>query len=246
MVISDLFRVFDYYVGRKGAIGCVVPWHGGVIVRVFVLCFLVFFYECRDLEAGVFMISDVFEKEIPWNSKLWPATPHLIISLYFLILRVCSIGVLPYRFCLIAHILIRGGLSFPFWVITFAVNFNPNWRLAWIKRVSEGNSFVVRVITIGSECVRVLIRPVTLAARVTLNAIVGSLVIKLVFSIVLGLLIPFGYRVYNLGVPILVRLAFRPLGFLFGVVEFCIMCLQATIFCTLLVSYLSEVIVKPE
>lgn len=59
----------------------------------------------------------------------------------------------------------------------------------------EGNQFLARIIVIGSECIRILIRPITLAARLSLNVIVGNIMIKVASSIVLRLYFPFGYRI---------------------------------------------------
>lgn len=91
-----------------------------------------------------------------------------------------------------------------------------------------------------------LIRPITLAARLRLNVIVGNIIIKVGSSIVLGIFFPFSYSILRLGFPVLLRIAFLVLSFFIRLVEFCVICLQTRIFYGLVVSYLAEVIIKPE
>lgn len=98
---------------------------------IFYLCFFsVYFYELNNVERFVFSLVDILVKGMPEISKVAGGTPHLMVSLFFLLLCVCVMGFLPYTFPLAAHVVIRAGLSFPFWFISFAINFNPNWRLA--------------------------------------------------------------------------------------------------------------------
>nr|YP_010410230.1 ATP synthase F0 subunit 6 [Tapes dorsatus]YP_010555895.1 ATP synthase F0 subunit 6 [Tapes conspersus]URH16441.1 ATP synthase F0 subunit 6 [Tapes dorsatus]UYR95127.1 ATP synthase subunit 6 [Tapes conspersus] len=245
-MVSDLFSVFDYSLGSSGPLGCFTPWHGGLLLTVYLCCFMIYYYDLNDVESFVLYIVDSLVGGMPETSKVWSATPHLLVSLFFLLLSICVMGFLPYSFPLAAHVIISSGLSIPFWFMTFAVNFNPNWRLAWIKSVCEGNFFVVSFILIGSECTSILIRPITLAARLSLNVIVGNIVMKMASSMVLALLFPFGYSLFSFGIPVLLGIICGVLSFGLSVVELCIMCLQTGIFYSLVVSYLSEVMVKPE
>nr|YP_010555856.1 ATP synthase F0 subunit 6 [Marcia hiantina]UYR95088.1 ATP synthase subunit 6 [Marcia hiantina] len=245
-MMSDLFSVFDYSLGTSGFLGCVSPWHGGLLVTIYSCCFLVYFYGFNDMEAFIFYTVDSLISGMPEMSKVWAGTPYLMVSLFFLLLSICVMGFLPYSFPLAAHVIISGGLSLPFWFMTFSVNFNPNWRLAWIKSVCEGNSFVVSFIVIGSECISILIRPITLAARLSLNVIVGNIMLKMASSMVVSLFFPFSYSLFSLGMPIISGGFCGALSLSLSMVEFCIMCLQTGIFYSLVVSYLSEVMVKPE
>ena len=129
-MMRDLFSVFDYSLGRVNLIECIVPWHGGLLLLFYVCCFMVYFYDLRDLERVVFFLTDAIVVRMPEASKISSVTPHLMVRLFIYLLSVCVIGVFPYSFPLGAHVVIRIGLAFPFWFITFAINLNVNWRLA--------------------------------------------------------------------------------------------------------------------
>nr|YP_010555869.1 ATP synthase F0 subunit 6 [Marcia japonica]UYR95101.1 ATP synthase subunit 6 [Marcia japonica] len=245
-MMSDLFSFFDYALGTSGVLGCVSPWHGGLLLSTFVCCSLVYFYQLNSVETMVLLISDVLVGGMPETSKIWSGTPHLMVSLFFLLLSICILGFLPYSFSLGAHVVISSSLSLPFWFMSFSVNFNPNLRLLLIKSIYEGNSFVVSFFVIGSEFISILIRPVTLAARLSLNVIVGNLVLKMVSLVVVMLLFPFSYQLTILSKPILLGVICGLVAFGLSMAEFCILCLQTSVFYGLVVTYLSEAAVKPE
>ena len=83
----------------------------------------------REIEAGVLRVAGLLTKYIPKNVFIYLGVPHIIVRLFFCLLSICLLGFLPYTFSLPVHIVVRAGLSVPFWFITFIVAFNPNWRL---------------------------------------------------------------------------------------------------------------------
>nr|YP_005267066.1 ATP synthase F0 subunit 6 [Paratapes undulatus]AEH99643.1 ATP synthase F0 subunit 6 [Paratapes undulatus] len=238
-MMSDLFSVFDYSLGSVNLIECIVPWHGGLLLLFYVCCFMVYFYDLSDLESVVFFLTDAIVVSMPEASKISSVTPHLMVSLFMYLLSVCVMGVFPYSFPLGAHVVISMGLAFPFWFMTFAMNLNVNWRLAWIKSVCQGNSFFTSLIVIASDCLSILIRPITLSARLSLNVLIGSIILKIGSSLALGVLFP----VSN---SLVLGLFFIVFSVCLLLAEFCVMCLQTMVFYGLMISYLSEVLMKPE
>lgn len=99
---------------------------------------------------------------------------------------------------------------------------------------------------IGCECLRVLIRPITLAIRLILNVGVGVVLIKLVRIIAAPLFFPFRFCFFRLPKTILVNFSFGGLTIFSRGVECVVMFLQTGIFYILVLSYLEEVQVKPE
>lgn len=234
-----MFRIFDYAVGRKRLERCFIRWHSGFLLIMF-LCYCgVYFFDCCDVEEIVITLAGEVVKNIMAESKICCGTCHLIVRLILLLLRINLIGVLPYRFPLGSHIVVTISLAFPFWFMRFGLNFNINFRLMWIKSVCEGNPFLTRLIVLLSDFLRIMIRPFTLAARLSLNVIIGSVLIKVLSSIALGVLFPFSNRIFF---GVLSRLALVVVFF----VEMFLMRMQAMVFCGLVVSYISEVLIKPE
>nr|YP_010254936.1 ATP synthase F0 subunit 6 [Venerupis aspera]YP_010455420.1 ATP synthase F0 subunit 6 [Ruditapes variegatus]QUA05875.1 ATP synthase F0 subunit 6 [Venerupis aspera]UUA63025.1 ATP synthase subunit 6 [Ruditapes variegatus] len=241
----DLFSMFDYAWGGS-YLSAFVVWFSGLMVVFFICSFMIYFYSVSDLEAIILTVSDSILKEMPGKSKVCSGTSFLVTSLYLVLFPTCVLGYFPYSFSLGAHFVISASLSFPFWFMTFMININPNWRLAWIKVVYEGSSFIPTFMVLVSEWISLVIRPFTLAARLSLNLIVGSLLMKIFFSYTVGLFLPFSYSLFSLGLPVLSSLMAFSISFLIGFVEICLMVVQATIFVTLIVFYAAEVLVKPE
>nr|YP_010555883.1 ATP synthase F0 subunit 6 [Marcia recens]UYR95115.1 ATP synthase subunit 6 [Marcia recens] len=243
---SDLFSVFDYCLGSSNLIECLIPWNGGLLVALYFFSFLFYFYSLNGVESTLISLENSLTNNMPEMSKVWSGTSHLMVTLFIYLLNICVIGYLPYTFPLASHFMISAGLSFPFWFMSFMINSNLNWRLAWIKSVCEGNSFFASFIVIGSECISILIRPITLAARLSLNVVVGNIMMKMASSLVVSLFFPFSYSIFSFGIPIIMGLMLAFVSFFITLVEFCVMCLQTMIFYSLVISYMAEVMVKPE
>lgn len=151
-------------------------------------------------------------------------------------------GVIPYRYAVRIHFVVRLSFAIPFWFITFMLNFNPNWRLFWLVRIREGGFLLPTAIAIISEWVRILVRPITLACRLRINIFVGQVLIKLASIIAVGMLFPFGWESFS----VLGSIFWQGVTMFLFCVELGVRLMQTLIFVGLVVYYVYEVVIGPE
>ena len=218
-------------------------WVGSVLVPVYALCFMVYWIAPSYLEGGLISIVKGFVSGLPPKVKTMGGRAHLFVTLLLVLIMFNIGGVFPYSYPVIAHFIASISFALPFWFITFILNFNPNWSLFWLIRIRQGGSLMPTAIAIISEWVSLIARPVTLMCRLRINIIVGQLVLKLVSSLSVGILYPFG--IFNVSVFVSSLVWLLITYFLF-VVELCVGLLQSFIFVGLLVFYVYEVVIRPE
>lgn len=102
-------------------------------------------------------------------------------------------------------------------------------------------TYVVSLIIVVSEIIRILVRPITLCARLRINIFIGQIIMKVLTSVSVGIFYPFSY--FGGIISRVIFLGFRAFYF---VVEICVRILQAIIFTGLCVFYVREVKVKVE
>ncbi|YP_009305274.1 ATP synthase F0 subunit 6 (mitochondrion) [Ruditapes philippinarum] len=243
---SDLFSMFDCVWGAGSALSRVSVWISGLIIVFVSFNFLVFFYNMNEGEVMIMLIFESIISMLPNKAKVFSGVGHLIVSLYLVLLPFCVVGYFPYSFSLGAQIAITTSLSFPFFIMTVAMGFTPNWYLGFVKMVYDGSHFLIKFLVVVSELVGLMLRPFTLAIRMSLNLAVGSMMLKIFCSMTVGLLFPFTYSIFSFGGPVVSGLIFSVFSLLFSGVELCMGILQSIIFCMLIVFYCGDILVKPE
>lgn len=238
-----MFSSFDYAWGGGFFVFYLVMWVGRVLVPIYAFSFIVYWASPNMLEGGLIRFVKGFIRGLPPKVKTIRGSGHLFFSMLLVLLIFNIGGVFPYSYPIIAHFVASIRFALPFWFIRFILNFNPNWRLFWLIRIRQGGSLIPTAMAIISEWVRLIARPITLMCRLSINIIVGQLVLKLVSSIRVGVLYPFG--IFNVSVLVSSSIWLFITFFLF-VVELCVGFLQAFIFVGLLVFYVYEVVIRPE
>jgi len=104
---------------------------------------------------------------------------NLLRSLFFLILILNVIGLIPYIFTLTAHILISLSLRLPLWtgLVLFRLKNNTQHFLSHLVPLSTPmalSNFIVLVETVSQ-----IIRPITLSVRLAANITAGHILIAL-------------------------------------------------------------------
>nr|UJH93229.1 ATP synthase F0 subunit 6 [Venus verrucosa]UJH93255.1 ATP synthase F0 subunit 6 [Venus verrucosa]UJH93281.1 ATP synthase F0 subunit 6 [Venus verrucosa]UJH93294.1 ATP synthase F0 subunit 6 [Venus verrucosa]UJH93307.1 ATP synthase F0 subunit 6 [Venus verrucosa] len=242
-MMSDLFSSFDYAWGGGAYIIGVSIWFGSILVPFFLFFFMVYWVSPNCFESILMSFVKGFIAALPPKVKSMSGGAHLFIALLLVLMMFNLGGVFPYSYPVMAHFIASMSFALPFWFMTFILNFNPNWRLFWLISIRQGGSLVPTAMAMISEWVSLIARPVTLMCRLSMNIIVGQLVLKLVSSMCVGLLYPFG--LCTVGSVIGSMIWFFMMLFLF-VVELCVGFLQSFIFVGLLVFYVYEVVLSPE
>ena len=108
-----------------------------------------------------------------------PAAFSFILSVFTMILIYNFVGLAPYTFSWTRHIIVNFGLAFTLWL-----------RIVMIRALYRPTSFLAHLVPRGSpaplapflvliETVRITVRPVTLAVRLTANIMTGHIIITL-------------------------------------------------------------------
>nr|AKZ29892.1 ATP synthase F0 subunit 6 [Geloina coaxans] len=242
---SDLFSSFDVAWGGGGYIFWIFSWFSCFIVVLYYMNFLVFFYKFSWGEGLLVEVSEGLEKAMSTEKiKVFSGGVHVFVCLFMFLVFMNISGLLPFIYPLSIHLIITSSFSVPFWFMSVMVNFNFNWKLFFVTQIesSEGKvlmTYVVSLMMVVSEMISILVRPITLCARLSMNMFIGQMIMKVLTSVSVGIFYPFSY--FGGIISSLVFLWFS--GFYF-IVEVCVSILQAIIFTGLCVFYVSEVKLK--
>lgn len=220
-MITNLFSIFDPSLRMFSS-----SW----VTCLLVLLLLPNFYWTSSVVVsffgGVFSFS---RKEVDCSLPYTVKGSYLMISSIFLIICLFNfLALFPYVFSVTSHILVTLPYSFSFWlgIILFS----------WFNQVKE---FLSHLIPVGTpvalirfmvlvEIIRNFIRPLALTFRLTANMIAGHLLMSLIGGALISL--PFSYMLLG-----------SLLEILLVVIELGVSIIQAYVFSTLLLLYISEV-----
>nr|QJX65650.1 ATP synthase F0 subunit 6 [Amorophaga japonica] len=155
-------------------------------------------------------------------------TTFIFISLFTLILFNNFLGLFPYIFTSTSHLMISISISLPFWLSFMFFGWINNYQHMFSHMIPQGTPSVLMPFMVLIETISNLIRPGTLAIRLTANMIAGHLLITLLSNN--GTSIPSYLIMFLLLVQILLL-----------VLESAVAIIQSYVFSILSILYSSEV-----
>lgn len=145
----------------------------------------------RYVDTILIWFRGEFAEKMPEESKLTGGTPHLFVTLLVFLLIINIVGLLPFNYALGSHFLVTGRFALPLWLGTVILNINPSASLTFMKRVFEGRNIPVTMIVMSAEATRYFARPVTLMTRLTINFIIGGIIIHRTTTLGFKIFFPF-------------------------------------------------------
>ena len=103
----------------------------------------------------------------------------IFIALFSIILFNNFLGLFPYIFTRSRHIVITLSLALPLWLAFIIYGWLINTQHIFIHLVPQGTPSILIIFIVCIETIRNIIRPGTLAIRLTANIIAGHLLITL-------------------------------------------------------------------
>lgn len=103
----------------------------------------------------------------------------IFISLFSMILFNNFLGLFPYIFTRTRHIVITLSLALPLWISFILYGWLINTQHIFIHLVPQGTPSILIIFIVCIESIRNVIRPGTLAIRLTANIIAGHLLLTL-------------------------------------------------------------------
>lgn len=175
-MIINIFSIFD----PSTSIIISENWLRLILIFLF-LPFSFWFLPSRFMFIWISFINYIF-KEFKIIIDYSLSNIIIFISLLFIIFFNNFLGLFPYIFTATRHISICLSLSLSFWlgIIIFRILNYLNDLL--IHLTPEGTPFILVPFIIIIESIRLIIRPLTLAIRLTANIIAGHLLLSLLGS----------------------------------------------------------------
>nr|QGT34976.1 ATP synthase F0 subunit 6 [Evacanthus heimianus] len=102
-----------------------------------------------------------------------------MLSIFFLILVNNSMGLVPYVFTSSSHLMFSLSLALPMWLSFMIYGWFNNTNMMFTHLVPIGTPFILMPFMVMIETISNLIRPGSLAVRLTANMIAGHLLMSL-------------------------------------------------------------------
>lgn len=219
MIMINLFSVFDpvsYFILS-------IKW---VIIIIIIILVSLNYFIIKD-EFNMILL--VFKCSI--NNIFYEIAKPNGYGLTFFIVRVFLylairnlIGLFPYVFTSTAFLNITLGIRLVMWLSFFIIGWVKNFYHSCAHLVPEGSPLMLAPILVLIERVSHLIRPITLAVRLTANIMAGHLIIGLLsrirtlrfFSLLSSIFFQRFLLILELGVAIIQGFVFRILLLLYA------------------------------
>lgn len=153
---------------------------------------------------------------------------YIFIGSIFLLIRIYNfLAIFPFIFSVTSHILVTLPFSYSFWVGIIIFSWVSSLKHFLAHLIPVGTPVMLMSFIVIVEVLRNLIRPLALTFRLTANIMAGHLLISLIGGALIGL----SFRFMFLGSFVQSLLVIMELG---------VSVIQAYVFSTLLILYISE------
>nr|YP_009467168.1 ATP synthase F0 subunit 6 [Bombyx lemeepauli]ARB51929.1 ATP synthase F0 subunit 6 [Bombyx lemeepauli] len=116
------------------------------------------------------------------KNKYFNGSTFIFISLFFFIFFNNFLGLFPYIFTSTSHLTMSLSLSLPLWLSFMLYGWINNTSHMFIHMIPQGTPYILMPFMVLIETISNIIRPGTLAVRLTANMIAGHLLMTLLSS----------------------------------------------------------------
>ena len=220
MIITNLFSIFDPSLSLFS-----FSW----LTCIFVVLFLPIFYWIRNsFLSFFFLLFSTIKKEIEYVLKYPMKGCYIFIGSIFLSIRIYNfLAMFPFVFSVTSHMLVTLPYSYSFWVGIIIFSWVSSLKHFLAHLIPVGTPLALLSFMVIVEVLSNLIRPLALTFRLTANMMAGHLLMSLIG----GALISLSFSLIILGSIIQSLLV---------VIELGVSIIQAYVFSTLLLLYISE------
>ncbi len=175
-MITNLFSIFD---PSTNLINLPINWIRTILGLLFIP------YRFWLIPNRHFIIWNFISKKLHNEFKTllknnyFNGSTFIFISLFFFIFFNNFLGLFPYIFTRTRHLTISLSLSIPLWLRFILYGWIKNTNHIFIHIIPQGTPYILIPFIVIIETIRNIIRPGTLAVRLTANIIAGHLLITL-------------------------------------------------------------------
>nr|YP_009122017.1 ATP synthase F0 subunit 6 [Bombyx huttoni]AJH65747.1 ATP synthase F0 subunit 6 [Bombyx huttoni] len=113
------------------------------------------------------------------KNNYFKGSTFIFISLFFFIFFNNFLGLFPYIFTSTSHLTLSLSMSLPLWLSFMLYGWINNTKHMFIHMIPQGTPYILMPFMVMIETISNIIRPGTLAVRLTANMIAGHLLMTL-------------------------------------------------------------------
>nr|YP_009446043.1 ATP synthase F0 subunit 6 [Triuncina daii]ARA91014.1 ATP synthase F0 subunit 6 [Triuncina daii] len=178
-MMTNLFSIFD---PSTNLLNLSLNWIS-TILGLFFLPFNFWLMPNRHLILWNFILNKLHnEFKTLLKNNYSNGSTFIFISLFSFVLFNNFLGLFPYIFTSTSHLTISLSLSLPLWLSFMMYGWINNTQHMFIHMIPQGTPYILMPFMVLIETISNIIRPGTLAVRLTANMIAGHLLMTLVSS----------------------------------------------------------------
>nr|WNV26488.1 ATP synthase F0 subunit 6 [Salassa thespis] len=184
-MMSNLFSIFD---PSTNILNLPLNWLSTFLGLMF-LPYSFWFFPNRHFMLWKFVLIKLHnEFKTLLKNNYFSGSTFIFISLFSFVLFNNFLGLFPYVFTSTSHLSLSLSISLPLWLSFMIYGWVNNYQHMFIHMIPQGTPTVLMPFMVMIETISNIIRPGTLAVRLTANMIAGHLLMTLLSN--MGSIIP--------------------------------------------------------
>nr|YP_010758036.1 ATP synthase F0 subunit 6 [Chimarra sadayu]WEU80041.1 ATP synthase F0 subunit 6 [Chimarra sadayu] len=222
-MMNNLFSIFD----PVNFTNLSLNWMSSMIIMLFIP-FMYWFIPNRSFMMIYKILYTIhLEFKMLMGKSNHKGLTFMFISLFLMILFNNFFGLFPYIFTSTSHMTLNLSFSLPLWLSFMLFGWINNTQHMFIHLIPQSTPTILMPFMVLIETVSNIIRPMTLAVRLTANMIAGHLLLVLLSNSIANL------NILALSIMLLIQILLLTL-------EFSVAFIQAYVFSILSVLYSKE------
>nr|QHR79515.1 ATP synthase F0 subunit 6 [Gynanisa maja] len=175
-MMSNLFSIFD---PSTNILNLSINWMS-ILLGFLFLPYIFWCIPNRHFFLWKFILIKLHnEFKTLLKNNYFMGSTFIFISLFFFIFFNNFLGLFPYIFTCTSHLSLSLSLSLPLWLSFMLYGWLNNYQHMFIHMIPQGTPTILMPFMVLIETISNIIRPGTLAVRLTANMIAGHLLMTL-------------------------------------------------------------------
>nr|UAT98135.1 ATP synthase F0 subunit 6 [Smerinthus planus] len=178
-MMSNLFSIFD---PTTNLFNLSINWISTILGIMFIP-YMYWLIPNRHFIFWNFILNKLHnEFKILLKNNYFNGSTLIFISLFSFVLFNNFLGLFPYIFTSTSHLTLTLSISLPLWLSFMLYGWINNYQHMFIHMIPQGTPTILMPFMVLIETISNIIRPGTLAVRLTANMIAGHLLMTLLSS----------------------------------------------------------------
>nr|YP_010472714.1 ATP synthase F0 subunit 6 [Manduca quinquemaculata]UVH65842.1 ATP synthase F0 subunit 6 [Manduca quinquemaculata] len=178
-MMSNLFSIFD---PSTNLFNLSINWMSTILGIMF-LPYSFWIIPNRHFMIWNFLLKKLHnEFKTLLKNNYFSGSTFIFISMFSFVLFNNFLGLFPYIFTSTSHLTLTLSISFPLWLSFMFYGWINNYQHMFIHMIPQGTPAILMPFMVLIETISNIIRPGTLAVRLTANMIAGHLLMTLLSS----------------------------------------------------------------